>query len=72
MLGKSQIKFIRGLRLTKFRRQEKLFVVEGDKMVKEALDPHTNPEFRVRSLYGTGEWLEENITGHLGKDVQVH
>ena len=60
MLSKSLIKFIRSLRLSKFRIREKLFVIEGDKLVREALDPLTNSNFKIHSIYALQSWLEEN------------
>lgn len=71
MLSKSRIKFIRSLRLTKFRREEKLFIVEGDKMVKEALDTSSNHVFAVKAVYGTGEWLKKNITSEASQDIEI-
>ncbi len=60
MLSKSRIKFIRSLRLSKFRTREGLFIIEGDKLVREALDPVSNPNFRIHSLYALQSWLNEN------------
>lgn len=60
MLSKSRIKLIRNLSLPKFRRKEGLFVIEGDKLVREALDPATNPYYSVKYLYGLDPWIEKN------------
>ncbi|MCL1973267.1 MAG: RNA methyltransferase, partial [Bacteroidetes bacterium] len=47
MLPKTVIKQIRSLSLKKIRNQEKLFVVEGVKMVEEAL----RSEYVIREIY---------------------
>ena len=47
MVSKADVKLIRSLKLKKFRDQEGLFVVEGAKMVKEAI----TSTFRIRALY---------------------
>ena len=60
MLSKSRIKLIRSLRLIKFRTEEKLFIVEGDKLVREALSPTSNKLFKLHSIYGNESWLEKN------------
>jgi len=62
MLSKSLIKFIRSLQLSKFRRREKLFIIEGDKLVREALDPRSNPNFKIHSLYADKSWIDDNDT----------
>ncbi len=60
MLSKSRIKFIRSLRLTKFRLEEKLFIIEGDKLVREALNDKANSRFKIHSIYGLDSWLDQN------------
>ncbi|MDX8338707.1 RNA methyltransferase [Draconibacterium sp. IB214405] len=47
MIGKSTIKLINSLALKKYRSKEKLFLIEGDKMVKEALDSDLNIEHLI-------------------------
>lgn len=44
MLSNNDIKRIKALHQKKFRDETGLFIVEGDKMVKEALDSHFNVE----------------------------
>lgn len=46
-ISKSEVRLIRSLSMKKFRESEGLFVVEGEKMVKEALDS----DFEVVSTY---------------------
>ena len=60
MLSKSRIKLIRNLSLPKFRRKEGLFVIEGDKLVREALDPVSNPYYSVKCVYSLDPWMEKN------------
>jgi len=57
MLSKNKIKFIQSLARKKNREAEKLFLVEGDKMVAEALQS----SFSVRLLVATDEFLANNI-----------
>lgn len=54
VLSRSQEKFIRSLQQKKFRKQEGLFVVEGEKIVKEALDS----DFKIHSIV-----LDKSKTG---------
>lgn len=56
MLSKNEIKHIRLLQQKKFREQEKLFVVEGEKMVQELLESG----YSIHSIYATKDWLENN------------
>jgi TrmH family RNA methyltransferase len=72
MLSNSRIKFIRSLRLTKFRREEGLFVIEGDKLVREALDKSTNPDFKIHSLYATSEWFRLNSSTYPIGSIDNH
>lgn len=54
MLSKNKVKFIKSLRLKKFRQKYNNFIVEGDKMVRELLAeaPHN-----VAELYALDDWL---------------
>ncbi|WP_205461725.1 TrmH family RNA methyltransferase [Mangrovibacterium lignilyticum] len=56
MLSKNKIKFIQSLARKKNREAEKLFLVEGDKMVAEALESPLS----VRLLCATDEFLADN------------
>ncbi len=56
MLTKSRLSLLRTLRQKKFRKENGLFVAEGDKLVLEIL----NSSFSVETLYATNEWLKEN------------
>ena len=57
MLTKLQVKYIQSLNEKKFRKQEGVFVAEGPKIVAELLESkHTD----LVSLYGTGEWWQQD------------
>lgn len=53
MIGKSTTKLINSLALKKYRTKENLFLIEGDKMVKEALDSN----LKIKLLIVTSEFL---------------
>ena len=54
-LSSNQIKFIRSLSQKKYRQESGLFVAEGEKLVKEALDS----KFNVKAVYRTEEIGQE-------------
>lgn len=56
MLGKAQAKLIKMLQQKKQRKKQGLFVVEGDKMVREALVS----TFVLRNAYATENWIEKS------------
>jgi RNA methyltransferase, TrmH family len=65
MLSASKIKWVKALSQKKFRKQEGLFVVEGDKIVKELLQSN----WEIIELLALGSWFESNtlpgkIHGH--------
>lgn len=64
MLSKAKIKFVKSLQIKKYRKQEQLFVVEGEKSVKELL----NSSFRTSMVVGTPSFLA-SLT--VSKDVEV-
>ena len=55
MLSRNQIKFIKSLKQKKFRLQQQLFVVEGEKLVNEFL----NSDWEIEQIYATKEWQGE-------------
>lgn len=57
MLSKNTIKYLTNLQRKKFRAISKEFVVEGEKMVLEALQGQKNAVVKV---FGTATFLEEN------------
>lgn len=58
MISKSEIKFIRSLAQKKFRDEHSMFIVEGEKMVQEAIDS----ELEVVSVYRRDEIGEEAMS----------
>jgi TrmH family RNA methyltransferase len=62
MLSKSQIKYIQSLGHKKFRDQERAFIVEGPKMVREMLN---SPNTRPIHIYAVAEFTDAVIGDHL-------
>ena len=54
-MTKNDIKFIQSLKQTKFRKEKKMFVVEGNKLVSELLAS----DFKVENVLVTETWLEK-------------
>ncbi len=68
MLSKNQIKVISALHHKKFRREENLFIAEGEKVVKELLDSG----WRVKAVYGTHDFFSRLSDGIIiSKDVEM-
>lgn len=55
MLSKNRIKYIRSLELKKYRKAEKAFLAEGNKLVSDLLG-----HFSCRLLIATTSWLEKH------------
>lgn len=55
MLSKNKLKYIRSLELKKNRKEERVFVAEGHKLVGDLLN-----HFPCRLLIATSYWLEKN------------
>jgi TrmH family RNA methyltransferase len=55
MITKNDIKFIQSLKQTKFRKENKMFVVEGNKLVSELLAS----DIKVENILVTDTWLEK-------------
>ena len=56
-VSKNKIKYIRSLKVKKFRDEYRQFIAEGDKIVSDIL--RFNPTL-VREVIATGEWLLKN------------
>jgi TrmH family RNA methyltransferase len=65
-ISKSTIKLINSLRLKKFRQKYNNFIVEGDKIVREAI--LESPQL-IKALYALPEWLIQNAQD-LPKDIK--
>ena len=64
MISKNKIKFINSLQKKKARDEERLFVIEGDKLVREFLDA----KIPVKTLLAKPGFLKElpaNLTGYI-------
>ena len=61
MLSKTQIKLIRSLKYKKFRKKYGLFVVEGDKVIRELINIgiKENINYFIHSLFATSGWLNQ-------------
>lgn len=55
MITKNDIKFIQSLKQTKYRKENKMFLVEGNKLVSELL----SSDFKVENILVTDLWLEK-------------
>ena len=67
MLGKNKIKFIQSLKIKKIREQEKLFLIEGDKIVLEAIDSKQD----IRLLCATESFMEDIDELGIGESICV-
>jgi TrmH family RNA methyltransferase len=67
MLSKNKIKFIQSLNRKKTREQEAVFLVEGNKLVAEAVASR----FSVKLLVGTTGFLEENQLSPAAADEVI-
>lgn len=56
MLSKAEIKRISRYKQSKFRNQDNLFIVEGEKMVAELLESACD----IQSIYATAQWIDKN------------
>jgi TrmH family RNA methyltransferase len=56
MLSKNKIKYIKSLHLKKYRLQERKFVVEGDKIVKEL----AKSSYEIENLFATKNWIDKH------------
>jgi len=56
MLTKNKIKYLKSLLLKKYRLQERKFVVEGDKIVRELIQS----SFQIEAIYASKDWVAEN------------
>ena len=54
-LARNRIKYLRSLKMKKFRTQYRQFIAEGDKIVGDILkEKHVS----IRQLIATGDWLK--------------
>lgn len=72
MLSKAEIKRISRYKQSKFRNQDGLFVVEGEKMLGELLQS----DYNIQSIYATAPWIQKNtsliqLKGVANKVVEI-
>lgn len=67
MLSSAKIKLINSLRLKKYRETNRLFVIEGDKLVSEFLESGKP----IYLILATDEWLEETDTEILSGAKEI-
>jgi TrmH family RNA methyltransferase len=60
MISSSQIKLIRSLSQKKYRDRNQLYLMEGEKLVKELTGEKAGNLHRLKMLVATGTWIEEN------------
>lgn len=65
MLTKAKIKLIKSLHEKKYRNEYGLFLVEGEKSVKELLQS----DFKIEHIIGTRKFFEENTEVLKNKDI---
>lgn len=56
MLSKAEIKRLNRYKQSKFRNQDEIFVVEGEKMLEELLQS----DYEIQSIYAHKQWIEKN------------
>lgn len=71
MLSKKNEQYIRSLSLKKFRQKYKNFIIEGDKMVSEAL---RHPDVEIEQIFALPDWLETHAAAiaqhrHLATEI---
>lgn len=71
MISISKSKLIRSLDRKKSREQQKLFVVEGVKMVQELLDANNLYAPKVLEIFATEEWIK-HFDGFISKDIGLN
>ena len=68
MLSKTQIKYIQSLFHKKFREQYREYLIEGPKMLWEAI---ASQQKEIRSVYALSDWADQHadLTKTLGKEI---
>jgi len=59
MLSNAKIKYIKSLHKKKYRQQHAVFIVEGEKIVREVLQ---QKRFKLQAIYGTEAWASQNTS----------
>lgn len=66
MLSKNQVKYINSLKIKKFRHEQGVFIIEGEKSVSELL----NSSLTITGIFALPRWIEENIRLLETKEVK--
>ena len=72
MLSKNNVKYIRSLKLNKFRQKYNNFVVEGDKIAQEMLQ---DENIEIENIYALPSWIEtmdNSLKFHREKLISVN
>ena len=72
MITKANMRFIRGLDIKKNRDDAGCFIVEGDKIVREALNQQPTGRFSVMAVYATNEWLSSYLNEFGGFQTEFN
>lgn len=67
MLSKAQIKYIQSLQNKKLRHTERVYVVEGEKIIHEYIEGN----YPLGNIYATADWMEENRALLLKKKLSA-
>ena len=62
MISSSQIKLIRSLSQKKFRDKNQLYIIEGEKLVKELMGGKAGKDHMIKLLFAKGSWIGQNHT----------
>jgi len=71
MISSARSKLLRSLQQKKFRDQHLLFLVEGEKMVRELTGNAPDQRVRVREIFATPEWIGQNAKHLHLTDIEV-
>jgi TrmH family RNA methyltransferase len=71
MITKTQIQFIRSLEQKKVRDESGCFIVEGDKLVREAVGLPKRSRFKVKMICGVVKWLDSNISKRVDPETEI-
>lgn len=67
MVSKSKTKFIKSLKIKKFRREHRKFIAEGEKNILEAINSRAN----IHSIYVTAEFFECYKNIFIGLETEI-
>ena len=68
MLSKAQIKYIQSFHRKKYRDRYEMYLVEGEKIVREYLTQHS----LIHSIYATSQWLDKYRSFITGNKIELH